>query len=98
MTTETTYKYGEKTYITEHEPGMPDWLVRVKGQLCDWPDLDWVSCDYEGCFEPEVVDIVEGTSTELRPMYLDLRHEVVMCRKCYEAGKHMDDGEAPDAH
>lgn len=87
VATQTTHKYGDRTLTTEPAAGLPDYLVRA---FASWGD-GWLSCDYEGCFEPEYQDIIDGTSDELRPMYLDTRHEVMICQKCVVKGKHLDD-------
>jgi hypothetical protein len=95
----TTHRYGDRLMMTEPAPGLPDHLVRVLGPApgddgvpTDWPGL---SCDCEGCFEPDYEDIITGKSDELRPIYLDLKWDVCICRNCVDAGKHLDGDPAP---
>ncbi len=86
----TMHLYGDRFLETEPAPGLPDYLVRI---MPSWGDIN--SCDYGGCFAPEYEDILEGTSDELRPIYLDTRHEVRICQRCVEAGKHLTDDGGP---
>lgn len=88
--------YGTHPVTTRPAPGLPDYLVLFDydaPSLEAFMDLPLRSCDYVGCFASEIEDIVERGGTDLIPIYLDTRHDVCMCHRCYEAGKHLDEGE-----
>ncbi len=84
-----THPYGDTQLQTEPAPGLPDYLVRIVETDMDYTN----SCDYAGCFEPDYIDIINGTSDELRPIYLDTRHEVRICQRCVDAGRHLESDE-----
>lgn len=87
--------YAGVAYPAAHEDGMPDYLLRLGYNPS--PDSPYpaqnLACDYAGCFAEDYEDIINGTSHDLRPIYLDTRHDVRICRDCVAVGKHLDDGE-----
>ena len=93
MTTQTLHPYGRRTLATEPAAGLPDHVVRVVPKWGDGGSL----CDLEGCYEPDYQDVIDGTSEKLRTMYLDTKEQLMICQKCVDKGRHLDDGAGTEA-
>lgn len=91
MTTTTTHQYGTRTLDTMPAPGLPDHIVRVTSMSDRDGEPDLISCDYAACFASQVDDIIGGTGADLIPMYFDVRHDIITCQRCIDAGRHLDD-------